>query len=393
MKGKKDNKAAGGQGKAEGLWFKKTPGILFRGLTGAAGPVSAVGAIVIGLLFGLIVLLISNPSKMIDGFKCILGFTQLDVKTGEIAYMDLTDLGNVFYFATPIIMTGLSVAFAFRTSLFNIGTPGQFIMGAFGAIFVGVKGTGLGEFQWVAALLAAMLLGALWAVLPGVLQAYRNVNVVISCIMTNYIGMYLVNMMIKATVLDRYTNRSLGVASTANIPKLGLDKVFPGSNINGGIIIAIIAAIIIFILLNKTTFGYELKACGYNRHASRYAGVNEKKAIVLSMVIAGALAGLGGGLLYLAGTGKYISLEDTLAPEGFTGISVALLGMSHPIGSLFAGLFIGYITVSGSYMQQVGFRPEIVDIITAVIIYFAAFALILRNVLQYIRLKRGGDRQ
>lgn len=348
----------------------------------ASGPISSVGAIAIGLLIGYIVLVISNPAKAMEGLGWILGGSLQSSK----------DFGNVFYYGTAIIMTGLSVAFAFRTSLFNIGASGQFIMGAFGAVLVGVHGTALGEFQWVAALLAAMVMGALWAVIPGVLQAYRNVNVVISCIMTNYIGMYLVNLLIKATVYDSYTNRTMAVAPTANIPKFGLDKLFPGSSINGGILIAIFFAILLYILLNKTTFGYELKACGFNRHASRYAGINEKKCIVLSMVISGAMAGIGGGLLYLAGSGKYIPVEDVLAVEGFTGISVALLGMSHPIGTLFAGLFIAYITVGGSYMQLAGFVPEIIDIITAVIIYFAAFALILRNVLQKIRSKKGGDR-
>jgi len=354
----------------------------FLDISKAAGPISSVGAIIIGLLIGFIVLIISNPAKALDGLGYILGG----------GFKSSKDIGNVFYFATPIIMTGLSVAFAFRTSLFNIGASGQFIMGAFGAVFVGVTGTALGPFQWVVALLAAMLMGALWAVIPGVLQAYRNVNVVISCIMTNYIGMYLVNMLVKATVYDSYTNRSLAVASTAQIPKLGLDTLFPGSSINGGILIAIFFAILLYILLNKTTFGYELKACGFNRFASRYAGINEKRAIVFSMVISGAMAGVGGGLLYLAGSGKYISVEDVLAVEGFTGISVALLGMSHPIGTLFAGLFIAYITVGGSYMQLSGFVPEIIDIITAVIIYFAAFALILRSILQRIRLNKGGDR-
>jgi simple sugar transport system permease protein len=274
-----------------------------------------------------------------------------------------------------------------------LGAPaGKAIVGAFGAVLVGVNGTALGSFQWVAALLTAMAFGALWALIPGMLKAYRNVNVVISCIMFNYIGMYLVNMLVKATVYDNYTNRSMAVAPTANIPKLGLDKLFPGSSINGGILIAIFFAVLLYILLNKTTFGYELKACGYNNYASRYAGINEKRAIVLSMVISGAMAGVGGGLLYLAGSGKYIAVEDVLAAEGFTGISVALLGMSHPIGTLFAGLFISYITVGGSYMQLSGYVPEIIDIITAVIIYFAAFALILRTVLQRIRLKKGGDR-
>lgn len=384
MNNYKEKQASVNSGVTQGAgpWFKRIPGRLLGGVSKSAGPISSVGAIVIGLLVGLIVLITSNPAKAFEGLGWILGGSLQSSK----------DIGNVFYFATPLIMTGLSVSFAFRTSLFNIGASGQFIMGAFGAIFVGVNGAALGEFQWVVALLAAMFMGALWAVIPGVLQAYRNVNVVISCIMTNYIGMYLVNMLIKATVYDSYTNRTLSVAPTANIPKLGLDSLFPGSSINGGILIAILFAVILYILLNKTSFGYELKACGFNRHASRYAGINEKKAIVLSMVISGAMAGVGGGLLYLAGSGKYISVEDVLAVEGFTGISVALLGMSHPIGTMFAGLFIAYITVGGSYMQLSGFVPEIIDIITAVIIYFAAFALIVRNVLKRIQFKKGGDR-
>jgi len=355
---------------------------LSRYLDKLAGPISSAGAIITGLLFGLIILFIANASNALSGFSWIL--------TG--ALQSPQDLGNIFYYATPIIMTGLSVAFAFKTSLFNIGASGQFIIGAYGAVLVGVKLTSLGSVHWVIALLASVVFGALWALIPGILKAYRNVNEVISCIMFNYIGMYLTNYLVKDTVYHQLTNRSLPVAATANVPSMGLDLIFPGSKVNGGIIIAAGVAVLLYIILNKTTFGFELKACGLNRHASRYAGINEKKSIILSMVIAGALAGLGGGLLYLAGTGKYIYVQDMLAPEGFNGISVALLGMSHPIGALFAGLFIGYITVGGSYMQLSGFKPEIIDIITAAIIYFAAFALLFRNILQRFNLKKGGER-
>jgi ABC-type uncharacterized transport system permease subunit len=355
---------------------------LYGFLDKLAGPISSAGAIVTGLLFGLIILLIANPGNAFSGFGWIL--------TG--ALQTPQDIGNIFYYATPLIMTGLSVAFAFRTSLFNIGASGQFIMGAYGAVLVGVKLTSLGSFHWVVALLASVVFGALWALIPGILKAYRNVNEVISSIMFNYIGMYLTNLLVKSTVYHQLTNRSLPVAETANVPGMGLDVIFSGSKINAGIIIAAAVAVLLYILLNKTTFGFELKACGNNRHASRYAGINEKKNIILAMVIAGALSGLGGGLLYLAGTGKYIYVQDMLAPEGFSGISVALLGMSHPIGVLFAGLFIGYITVGGSYMQLSGFKPEIIDIITAAIIYFAAFALMFRNILQRLQLKTGGER-
>ena len=154
------------------------------------------------------------------------------------------------------------------------------------------------------------------------------------------------------------------------------------STVNSGFYIAIIVAIVMYIVLNKTTFGYELKACGFNKDASKYAGINEKRSIVFSMVIAGALAGLGGGLLYLSGpSGRHIKAVDVLAIEGFNGIPVALLGLSNPIGIIFSAIFISYITLGGNYLQTLDFVPEIIDIIIACIIYFSAFALLFRNIL------------
>jgi simple sugar transport system permease protein len=146
--------------------------------------------------------------------------------------------------------------------------------------------------------------------------------------------------------------------------------------------------IVLYIILSKTTFGYELKACGFNPDAAQYAGINSKRSIILSMMIAGAMAGVGGGLIYLAGSGKFIEVVDILAAEGFTGISVALLGLSHPIGILFSGLFISYIYNGGFYLQLYDFVPEIIDIIIAIIIYFSAFALIVRQVIQRYQLKK-----
>ena len=160
------------------------------------------------------------------------------------------------------------------------------------------------------------------------------------------------------------------------------------ASVGGGILLAVAAVLLIWVILNKTTFGYELKAVGFNRDAGRYAGINEKRNIIMSMVIAGAIAGMAGGLLYLAGTGKHIEIKDVLAPEGFTGISVALLGLSHPIGVLFSGLFIAYLTAGGFYLQLFEFSTEIIDIIVAVIIYFSAFALIVKTILTRMNRKR-----
>ncbi len=345
------------------------------------GVLSSLFAIVIGLLVGLLILLICNPRQALPGFATIL--------TGALTH-GRKGVGQVFYYATPIILTGLSVGFAFRTGLFNIGSSGQFIVGGFGAVYVGIMMKSLGNVHWVVALLASILFGAVWGLLPGILKAYFNVSEVISSIMMNYIGMYLVNWTVKSTkpLFNNLRNESHPVAKTANIPNMGLSKIFPDSSVNGGIILAILMVILIYIVLYRTTFGYELQACGFNRDASKFAGINEKRGIVLSMTIAGAISGMAGGLLYLAGTGKHIEIVDTIADEGFTGISVAMLGLSHPIGVLLSGIFIAYLTAGGFYLQLYEFSTEIIDIIIAVIIYFSAFSLIIKTFIVKSRVKQ-----
>jgi simple sugar transport system permease protein len=334
---------------------------------------SSILAIVVGLIFGLLILLFSNPSQAFQGFGTILLGGLQD---------GLAGMGNVIYFAVPIIMTGLSVGFAFKTGLFNIGASGQFTVGTFVAIYIGVNWTWLpGYSHWIVALFAAALAGALWGFVPGILKAVANVNEVISSIIMNYIGMYLTNMLIVKTVFDQLKNQTLPVAASAQIPKWGIDKIFPYRSVNGAILIVIFVVFIMYIVINKTTFGFELKACGKNPNASKYAGINAKKNIVLSMVIAGAISGLGGALFYLSGAGKYMQVQDIIAIEGFNGIPVALLGLSNPIGILFAGLFIGYITVGGFNLQSFDFAPQVIDIIIAAIIYFSAFALVFKNLL------------
>ncbi len=335
---------------------------------------SSVLAIVGGLLFGLIVLLVTNPKEAFSGFMAILG--------GGINY-GINNIGLILNYATPIIMTGLSVGFAFKTGLFNIGAAGQFTVGAFVAVYIGVKWTFLPfGLHCLVAIIFACLAGALWGLVPGFLKAVANVNEVISSILMNYIGMHLVNMLIKsAGVYDSLRNQSKPVAQTANLPKMGLDKLFPGANINSGILIALIFVIIMYIIIEKTTFGYELKACGMNKNASKYAGINENRSIILSMVIAGGLAGIGGALYYLSGTGRYMQVLDVIAQQGFDGISVALLGVSNPIGIFFAGIFIAHITNGGLYLQLFGFVPEVIQMIIASIIYFGAFALLVKGLL------------
>ncbi len=361
---------------------------LFTG-GGIASIASSLIAIVVGLAFGFLILLISNPSQAVAGLGIIAagGFTG-----------GMKGIGQVLYYATPLIMTGLSVGFAFKTGLFNIGAAGQLIVGGFAAIYVGTNATFIPPgLLWVAALMAGMMAGAIWGAIPGLFKSLLNVHEVIACIMCNYIGMYGVNYLIKNTnTYDALKNQSVNVAQAA-IPKWGMDQVFynlkgkfvDASSVNGGIFIAVLMAVVVYIVLNRTTFGYELKACGLNREASRYAGINEKRSILYSMIIAGALAGAAGGLMYLApSSGLHITVIETLSAQGFNGSPVALLGLSHPIGIVFSGLFVAYITQGGYYLQKMEFMPEIIDIIIAAIIYFSAFALLVKNLIASAASKR-----
>ncbi|MFU8786797.1 MAG: ABC transporter permease [Candidatus Izemoplasmataceae bacterium] len=348
-------------------------------------------AILSGLLLGFIIMIIVRPGASFGGFATILtgGFQQ-----------GTQSLGRVLHFSTPLILAGLSVAFAFKAGLFNIGATGQITMGGFVAIYIGVQWTWLpGPLHWIVAILGAMVMGAIWGAIPGLLKAYRNVHEVVATIMMNYIAMYLVQILIVATVYNENRNETRTVPVSARIPRFGLDVIFPRSNVTFGIILAIIAAIVIYIILYKTTLGYQLRMVGSNKDAAKYAGINEKRNIVYSMVIAGALAGLAGATIYLSPAGRHIEVVSFLLPEGFEGIAVALLGMSNPIGVIFAGLFFGYIKVGGFFMQSWGFEPEIIDIIIASIIYFSALSMVFRKRAVYILRKllfkrdRGDDNE
>ena len=363
-----------------------------RGLLASAGGadfMSSLTAVVIGLFAGFLILAAVNPPQALGGLTAIL--------TG--GFSGMRNIGQVLYFATPIIMTGLSVGFAGKTGLFNIGASGQYTVGAFAAIYIGVRCDFLPPgLHCAAALAGAAAAGALWGAIPGVLKAWRNVNEVIACIMTNYIGMYLVNHLITQTILDSRYNQTMRVSNSANLPKLGLDKIFRSggsvSSVNGGFLIAVASAVLLYFVLEKTKLGYELKACGFNRDAARYAGINEKRGIVLSMAVAGTLAGLGGALTYLAGSGSSMSVVDMLAAEGFTGIPVALLGFNSPIGIIFSGLLISYLTVGSFNMQLYNFSPQIIEIIIAIIIYFSAFSLLLKGLLgRLLRRPTAGKRR
>lgn len=296
---------------------------------------AALLCILIGLVVGFLVLLAINPAHAWgDGFVRILkgGFHDAPYGVGK-------ELAN----AAPLIMTGLSVAFAFKTGLFNIGAAGQYTLGAYGALYCAI----MLKLPWFVCLIVATILGGIWGAIPGFFKAYFNINEVITSIMFNWIGLYLVNELIyqngTGPMYDVRNTRTMNLSKNADyaqsiIPDFGLNKLFQTNSTTIAIFLAAAVAVLIWVVLNKTTFGYELKAVGLNKSAARYAGINEKKNIILSMAIAGALAGFGAGLYYLSNVSQWNPLNSTSLPTmGFNGISVALLASSNPHWHHFLG--------------------------------------------------------
>ncbi|MFA5471444.1 MAG: ABC transporter permease [Acholeplasmataceae bacterium] len=335
-------------------------------------------AISMGLFLGIVLMIFVNPSNSLQGIGRLLMGMFNNPRGGWIG------LGQLLYRATPLFFTGLAVAFAFKTGLFNIGASGQYTMGIFIAALIGILGDSLGSFQWILAVLGGMLGGFVWGFIPGFFKAKFNVHEVITSIMFNYIGVFLVNGILTSNYLRNEMvdlQRTAKIDQAARTPYGFFDTMFPNTGLDISIFIAIGTAIILYIVLNKTVFGRELKSVGLNRDASKYAGINEKRSIMLSMAISGMIAGLGGALFILAPSarnfGNTYSIESVIVAEGFDGIPIALLAASNPIGVIFSTLFIGYISLSGIPMQSVGYVSEIVNMIISIILYFSAFALIM----------------
>ena len=356
-------------------------------------------SIFIGLTVGAIVVAIVGLTKenigvsgMWDGIRLIfIGlFANGRDAAGNLLWgFNPTSWGNMLFRATPVIMTGLSVAVAFKTGLFNIGAPGQYLMGTLATLMLalGIPSTSVpAGLIWIIAFLGGMIAGALWGAIPGLLKAFLNINEVLASIMTNWLA---ANIVTWAFDVSNFKNMTEGTKTgyiyktTFNgvaTPKLGLDTLFPNSQVNGGILIAAVIAVLVYIIMNKTTLGYQLKACGANRHAARYAGINDKRNIVLSMAIAGALAGGGAALYWLSGNTEFFwSTYQALPAAGFNGIPVALLAVNNPIGVVFTGIFMAMLNIVGQNLTGfTAYNEYITDVIIAVIVYLSAFSLVIR---------------
>ena len=338
---------------------------------------SSLIAVVGGLIIAFIVLMLTNPSKGLSAFTTLI--------TGGFQLGGLKNLGTLFYFATPILCTGVAMCVAFQAGIFNIGGPGQYSVGALAAILTSLYFSKdlPSPLTWIVPLIVATLAGAVWAFIPGVLKAYFNVNVVIGTIMFNYIEMYYMMHWINEYCYDALKGQTKAIPAQCKLPQWFMPGITGGNKTADiGILIAILFAVLAWILIEKTQLGYELKACGKNAEASRYAGIKSKRNIMISILLSGALCGLGGGLTHLSVSGTYITMKEALAAEGFNGIAVCCLANNSPLGAILGALFLAFLTVGGNYMQIFGFQREIVSVITSVIIYFAAFSLFLKQIIE-----------
>ena len=329
-----------------------------------------------GLLVGYIALLLINARGASEAMATILkNFMTYSRASSQVKYF-----GSTLVKTAPLLMCSLSVLFAYKVGLFNIGAAGQYVLGA-GASLYCALGLGL---PWIVCLLAAAAAGALAGAVCGALKAYRNVNEVISCIMLNWIGLYGVNMLL-STVKEPTSPYTLPLASTnpgALLPSLGLGALFSNNQyVTLAIPLAVLAAAGVWILLEKTQTGFELKATGFNKDAAKYSGMREKKNLIMTMAIAGALAGTGAALLYLTGFEQWQCTLSSVPAMGFNGIAAAFLGGLSPIGSILSSYFIQHITNGGAYVDKTMYSAQISDFISALIIYFCGFVMFFRQAL------------
>lgn len=337
---------------------------------------ASLACILGGLVIGYPVLLIIEPKGAWGAIVAVVeNFFRYP------GALRLKYLGQTLVRTAPLLMCALSVLFAYKVGMFNIGAAGQYVAGACAALFCALQL----HLPWYVCLPAAMAAGALIGAISGALKTFRNVNVVISGIMLNWICLYLTNLIlgIVKNPTSPYTKQVRGVNPGALLPSLGLERLFGDEkSVTIAIPLAILAAVGVWVVLNKTRFGYELRATGYNYNAAKYCGMKENRNIILSMVIAGALAGAGAGLLYLTGIEEWETTISSVPDMGFNGIAVAFLGGLSPIGSMLSAFFIQHITSGGGNVDLTHYCSQISGLISALIIFLCAFVGFFKHCIQ-----------
>ena len=332
--------------------------------------------ILLGLFIGYLVLLLINPTGAWGAITNVMK----NFLTYSSAKAQLKYLGNTLVRTAPLLMCSLSVLFVYKVGLFNIGAAGQYVAGACACLYAALYL----HWHWLPCMLLAIAAGALLGVISGLLKSSFNVSEVISGIMLNWIALYITNMLLTNVkeATSPYTYQLKAEGPQAILPGISLSKLLSNNQyVTIAIPIAIVCAIVIWVVLSKTLFGYELKATGNNPNAAKYCGMAEKRNIILTLAIGGALAGLGASLLYQTGYEQWQCTYSSVPSMGFNGIAAAFLGGLSPIGSIFASFFIQHITAGGAYVDKSLYCSQISDLISAIIIYLCSFVLFFKTVL------------
>ena len=302
----------------------------------------------------------------------------------------LKGFSYVIVYAIPYILTGLSVAFSFKTGVFNIGAEGQFVVGSMAAACVGILAGGVPKILLIPlCFLSAMLAGAIWGIIVGFLKTKWGINEVLSMIMFNWVAFYLSNFIagFPAIHSDGTAEATKNISENAStlLSKDVINSLGLCPTANWGILVAIAATVLAWLIIEKTTLGYELKAVGSNKFAAEYGGINVNRSILTALGISGALAGLGGAL-QLMGMGSRISIFSSQEGFGFAGIVVALIGCSNPFGVLIAGIFYGALTYGGSKLNLVGAPTQLISVLVGTVVFFIAISIIFTR-LRFLKKK------
>lgn len=350
---------------------------------GVQSLLASLVCVILGLLIGYIVLLFINPNgageAITDVIKNFLTYSKPET---QVKY-----LGNTLVKTAPLLMCSLSILFAYKVGLFNIGAAGQYCIGVALSLYAALAW----GWSWLPCMLLAMLGGALLGAISGLLKSYCNVNEVISGIMLNWIVLYLTNMLLTQVKEDTspYTFVLSHKNASAILPSLGLGSLFNGNQYVGlALPLSIVIAILVWVVLEKTRIGYELRATGNNKNAAKYCGMAEKRNIIMTLAISGMLAGLGAAMLYLTGYEQWQCSTSSVPGMGFNGIAAAFLGGLNPIGAILASFFIQHITAGGAYVDKSMYCAQISDLISSIIIYLCGFVLFMKYAMNTAIAKR-----
>lgn len=366
------------------MFIKSFPHKAKKTFTGAGAQkaYSSIACVLVGLIVGLLIMICLSPGDAFYDFGMMI--------SGGLKYYELEGFGNILATMAPLLCCGVGIIFAYKTGIFNIGAAGQYVLGSFGALVFALKF----NMPWYVCILMAMLFGAIWSTIPALLKVFCNVNEVISGIMLNWIGLFFVNYSYQTYLKDivdpgnSFKTLKLNAWSWSKLPNFMADADAVGSTFTCAFLIAIIVAIVAFILMEKTTFGYQLKASGYNRHATKYAGINAKKNAIITMAISGAIIGLGASLYYLAGVEEWSTQISTVLPQvPWNGIIIAFIAQLNPIGAIFASIFLSFISVGSTATSQSVFPKEISDLITAIIVYLSGLTAVTLRFIPWIKAK------